>query len=286
MRNFAQFTRQNQPHRQRSMKSNRTTRLHYRPLLLLALAAFALSGCDDSSSPLKQQKGQDEKLSSANWKDIKAKAAASQAKNAAFEAEMEKKRQRIDFTQPALPDFIESVEGLSFPEPWGRWTDAAVAPTFKINFKEALPNTFLLELRGSVAGPIVGKKFKLQAGPQTIEFSLSEQDARRPQSVIMRVAGAKDLKVLEIIPPETVIPRQVDPAMADDRQLALAVVSLMVTRLPDQAPAPATPAPAPAAAQPSVAPTPAAQPPAPASPAKGKSADKGSRKDKKKPSSN
>lgn len=270
------------------MKSNRTPRLHFSSILLLALAGLALSGCDESPSPLKQQQGSDGKLSSANWKDIKAKAAASQARNAAFEAEQKKNQQRIDFTQTNLPEFVESVEGLSTPEPWGRWTDAKVAPTLKLTFKEPLPNTFLLELRGSVAGPIVGKKFKLQAGTQTIEFSMSEQDARRPQSVIMRVAGAKDLKVLEIIPPETVIPRQVDPAMADDRQLALAVVSLMVTRLPDQAPAPA-PAPAtpPApTAQPAAAQTPVAQPPSPAPSAKGKAAEKGAKKDKKKPSSN
>lgn len=266
------------------MKSNRTPRLHFSSVLLLALAGLTLSGCDDSPSPLKQQQGPDGKLSSANWKDIKAKAAASQARNAAFEAEQKKNQQRIDFTQTNLPEFVESVEGLSTPEPWGRWTDAKVAPTLKLTFKEPLPNTFLLELRGSVAGPIVGKKFKLQAGPQTIEFSLSEQDARRPQSVIMRVAGAKDLKVLEIIPPETVVPRQVDPALDDDRQLALGLVSLVVTRLPDQPPTPVTP-PAPAAqspvAQPAAAQPPVAEPPSPAPTTKGKAA----KKDKKKSSS-
>ena len=223
------------------MKSNRTPRLQFSPVLLLALAAFALSGCDDSQPPLDDQKGSEGHLSSANWKDIKAKAAAFQARRAVLEAEQKKNQQRIDFAMPDFPAFIESVDGLSTPEPWGRWTDARFAPALKLTFKEALPNTFLLELKGAVAGPLAGKKFKLQAGTQTIEFSLKEQDARRPQSVILRVAGAEDLRVLEIIPPETVVPKTADPANNDERQLALALVSLTITRLADQAPAPSAP---------------------------------------------
>nr|VFK07994.1 MAG: hypothetical protein BECKLPF1236A_GA0070988_1001214 [Candidatus Kentron sp. LPFa]VFK25766.1 MAG: hypothetical protein BECKLPF1236C_GA0070990_1002510 [Candidatus Kentron sp. LPFa] len=40
----------------------------------------------------------------------------------------------IDFTRPDWPEFVRNATGLSHYEPWGRWSNANLAPTVKFDF--------------------------------------------------------------------------------------------------------------------------------------------------------
>ncbi len=54
----------------------------------------------------------------------------------------------IKFSEAELPPIVAEISGFSGPETWGRWSDADVAPTAKIRFKQPLPKQFTLTLTG------------------------------------------------------------------------------------------------------------------------------------------
>ncbi|NML62586.1 sugar translocase [Massilia sp. RP-1-19] len=68
----------------------------------------------------------------------------------------------IDFTRPEVPLFVRKLQGLSVPEPSGRWSDANVARTVTVTFREALPRRFVLKLSGRPFGPNLGKNITIR----------------------------------------------------------------------------------------------------------------------------
>lgn len=54
----------------------------------------------------------------------------------------------IKFSDTELSPIVAEISGFSGPETWGRWSDADIAPTAKIRFKQPLPTQFTLTLTG------------------------------------------------------------------------------------------------------------------------------------------
>lgn len=54
----------------------------------------------------------------------------------------------IKFSDTELSPVVAEISGFSGPEAWGRWSDADIAPTAKIRFKQPLPKQFTLTLTG------------------------------------------------------------------------------------------------------------------------------------------
>ena len=54
----------------------------------------------------------------------------------------------IKFSDAELPASVAEISGFSDRESWGRWSDANIAPTAKIRFKQLLPKQFALTLTG------------------------------------------------------------------------------------------------------------------------------------------
>ncbi|MCM2270278.1 MAG: glycosyltransferase, partial [Thermoanaerobaculia bacterium] len=64
------------------------------------------------------------------------------------------RRDGIDFRRPGRPSFVAAFRGLSFVEPWGRWTDG---PRFEVHFRRPLPR----RLRVVVAAGALGENARL-----------------------------------------------------------------------------------------------------------------------------
>lgn len=82
----------------------------------------------------------------------------------------------IDFqnSQRPLPSSVLGFSGLSFQEPWGRWSDG---DSVAVKFANCLPQGKLrIELRGHAFGPNIGKPVKLLLGSSQASIVLGEND--------------------------------------------------------------------------------------------------------------
>jgi hypothetical protein len=90
------------------------------------------------------------------------------------------------FADPAYPDSIESVRGLSHAEPRGRWSDG---PVVEIRFSKPLPDAFDLHLRiGRAFGTNKGAPVKVKAGSQEQTLVVDSE----PFDATLRFRGVGD----------------------------------------------------------------------------------------------
>lgn len=98
----------------------------------------------------------------------------------------------IDFSAPELPKFVDAVEGLSGPEPWGRWS---VGDQVRFELNHTLEGPVRLLLRGVGYGPNVGPGVAVTVGDQVRSLPLPawlppdeelalDFDLRTPSNVI------------------------------------------------------------------------------------------------------
>ena len=50
----------------------------------------------------------------------------------------------FDFANTVDPQEVDYLRGLSLPEPWGRWSDASMAPTVSILLREPFTGAYAL----------------------------------------------------------------------------------------------------------------------------------------------
>lgn len=119
----------------------------------------------------------------------------------------------IDFTRPEVPLFVRSLQGLSMPEPRGRWSDAAVAPTVRIIFREALPQRFTLELSGRPFGPNLGKNITVRIGGRSYTQPIGADPFMLKLPVELASAGVREI---EIALPQPASPHEL--GLGEDRR--------------------------------------------------------------------
>lgn len=119
----------------------------------------------------------------------------------------------IDFTRPGVPLFVRSLQGLSVPEPRGRWSDAAVAPTVKITFREALPKRFTLGLSGRPFGPNLGKDITIRIGGRSYTRPIGADPFVMELPVELASGGVREI---EIVLPQPASPQEL--GMGEDRR--------------------------------------------------------------------
>jgi phosphoglycerol transferase len=184
-------------------------------ILSSALAATLLAACSDKPEPTRPA--------------ASAPAAAPPAAPTPGRVSLEPRHeatlaQGIDFTKPGFPSFVREASGVSGAEPWGRWTDANVAPTARFRLDKALPKSFTLELRATGLGPNAFAPVKVRAGSveRTVVLGDPPQDAYRLQ--FEGVAG----DTIEIVPPQPILPREASPGNPDPRKLGVGLVSIRI----------------------------------------------------------
>lgn len=111
----------------------------------------------------------------------------------------------IDFSRNSFPDFIRHIDGLSAAEPWGRWSDANISPSVRLEFVSSLPSRFTLVISAQPFGPNAGKVLKILIGNNIYEYLLPNDvfQARIPVDV-----KKEKVQSIEFIIPEPTSPEQ------------------------------------------------------------------------------
>jgi phosphoglycerol transferase len=131
----------------------------------------------------------------------------------------------IDFTLRTWPEFIKDVNGISGPEPWGRWSDAdAGGHVVRFTFNAKLPDSFSLVLQANAFGPNEGKAVKVKAGQVSQDWVIKNAD---PVGTYTLKFAKVDGNTIEFTPPTPVSPKSLGFS-TDTRVLGVGFVSLKV----------------------------------------------------------
>ena len=115
----------------------------------------------------------------------------------------------IDFTRPEFPSFVESVQGMSVTEPWGRWS---TGKKVVIELKHTLHGPLRLLLRAVGYGRNAGGRVTVRIGGELKTLRLPRRlrdDAELSVEFDIRVAS----NVIEFTVPHPTFPPNDDRAV-------------------------------------------------------------------------
>jgi phosphoglycerol transferase len=127
----------------------------------------------------------------------------------------------IDLTRVTWPVFLRDVAGLSGFEPWGRWSDANVAPRVRFGFFKALPKRFVLTMLVRPFGPNGGESMKIKVGNVTYEAKLPIAEG----TVRVAIENLTNADYIELYPPKPISPAELGMS-TDPRKLGVGFISI------------------------------------------------------------
>ncbi|MCL2657710.1 MAG: hypothetical protein FWD62_09865 [Betaproteobacteria bacterium] len=115
---------------------------------------------------------------------------------------------------------IQKVEGLSFREDWGAWSNSD-----SVNFKFVgpLPGEFDLHLVARAFGPNVDGEFEVSVGADSSKFRLSTNDEER----VIKLKNPEGARVVRIKIPNAISPKSLGLS-GDDRNLGIGFVEMKI----------------------------------------------------------
>ena len=113
-----------------------------------------------------------------------------------------------------------TVTGLSFPEPWGTWSQSDIV-TFQ--FLAPLPQEFDLYIIANAFGPNITGEFDASIGASSVRFKLLENVEER----VVRLKNPEGRKILEIKIPNPISPKELGLS-GDDRRLGIGLVDIKI----------------------------------------------------------
>lgn len=131
----------------------------------------------------------------------------------------EEDRNVVRFDRPEHEWGTAYVQGLSGPEPWGRWSDKRQVV---LEFASPLPPAFTLRMDAAAFGPNVGKPFVIRLGKQERTVLLPEKHG---EVAVEFDGNAEQVMTIEV--PHPISPREVG-AGEDARQLGIALYRMQI----------------------------------------------------------
>ena len=130
----------------------------------------------------------------------------------------------IDFTRPNWPEFLRSIVGLSWLDPWGRWSDSNLSPTIKFTFFNPLPNKFAMLLK---VKPFYGtdQEFLFRINNQDYKYKMPWGITEFRINVDLK---NKPTDSFEFIPLNPISPHQILSDSSDIRKLGIGFISLRI----------------------------------------------------------
>ncbi|CCG85796.1 phosphatidylglycerol--membrane-oligosaccharide glycerophosphotransferase [Erwinia piriflorinigrans] len=134
----------------------------------------------------------------------------------------------ILFNLPGMPQQVQKISGLSYPEPWGRWSDANLQPDVTIQYREPLPAAFTLTITARTWGnnslhPVTVKMGNWQ---QQVTFSAHDTTLTLP------VDNPARARTITITPSQSTESTEGTMDGFAARKLGIGLVSLLVTPQP------------------------------------------------------
>lgn len=133
----------------------------------------------------------------------------------------------IVFKKEGYPSFLQNIEGLSFPQEVGRWSDAWLHPSIIFTFKETLAKKFKFEIVLQGHKELKENRVQVKVGDVLREFNITTKE---PQKITLEFDNITDANAIEIIPPHYIEPNE-DSEDGDYRKLSLLFISMKITPL-------------------------------------------------------
>ncbi|UII70122.1 sugar translocase [Pseudomonas sp. HN11] len=130
----------------------------------------------------------------------------------------------IDFTKAEWPQFVRDVRGFSGSEQWGRWSDANVSKSVRIDFREPLPQKFTLALVAQAFASNANAPIKVLIGAREYELILGSQPSEVKLQIDLQGASVDSIS---FIPPNPTSPLQAG-VNGDVRKLGIGFISLRI----------------------------------------------------------
>jgi hypothetical protein len=124
----------------------------------------------------------------------------------------------IDFTKTPYPSFVGSISGLSFGEPFGRWSDGSIVD---IALNEDLPTRFRLFIKGGAFGPNIGKKVTVTVGRSKQSFVFHSDPSHGEEAIVEFWTPQPEKRIRITVPEPVVSPK-------DKRRIGLGLRSVRV----------------------------------------------------------
>jgi hypothetical protein len=134
--------------------------------------------------------------------------------------------QGMNFSREGLPVWVNTTYGLSFREPWGRWTDADAAKVPGLSLTRSFNGPFCLVLTARPARSMFGQTLAVQMGSETRTVRIVSQDFADYEIPFTEVREADSINFLfpEKVPRES----EVERGSADTRRLGLGLAALRI----------------------------------------------------------
>lgn len=130
----------------------------------------------------------------------------------------------MDFRLSYLPSFLENIEGMSFPEEWGCWTDS---DRVVARFWDPLPTQFRLSLEGYAFKASKGKPIRIVTDGEMASACLMKGGPARLYEVAC--VNKSQSRSLEIIVPNPTAPADLWPDRSSDtRRLGVALTHMRI----------------------------------------------------------
>ncbi|MBM3336100.1 MAG: zinc-binding dehydrogenase [Betaproteobacteria bacterium] len=130
--------------------------------------------------------------------------------------------QRINFSDPGIPEGLVRIEGLHDAEIWGRWSDGK---RVIMQFRDPMPEKFTLQVAGRSFGPNASKRFTATVSGVNRDFSLP---AEIDGLVILQFENPTRECTLVLQIPEPASPLTLG-MNGDARMLGLGLVSIIIS---------------------------------------------------------
>lgn len=139
-----------------------------------------------------------------------------------------KLQEGMSFKKEGYASFLENIEGVSYHEEFGRWSDADLNKTVTLTFKENLPKKFKFEITAQAHEQSPDKKVTLQIGSKQVEFIAS---AKKPQKYTFDFENIIDEKIIKITPPSPYVPTE-EMEGSDIRKKGLLIIDMKIITPP------------------------------------------------------
>ncbi|MDO9265543.1 MAG: phosphatidylglycerol--membrane-oligosaccharide glycerophosphotransferase [Sulfurimonas sp.] len=136
----------------------------------------------------------------------------------------------ILFKKEGSPSFLKNIEGISYSDKVGRWTDAALHPSALLTFADPLPKKFKLEIVCGAYGENVGNVVKVRVGDSEMEFTPQHN---KPRKHLLTFENINSANTIEIVPPKPFVLKEKLEGR-DEREVGLHLVSLKIVNLEDK----------------------------------------------------
>jgi hypothetical protein len=141
-------------------------------------------------------------------------------------SQLDELKDEILFNSNGYPNSVLRVYGLSGREQWGRWTDANIAPTARIVFKNKLPKTFSIKIKATAFGPNMNASAIVRVGKISKNIIVGENNLNEPLTLYFDQEDLSD--TIEFVSSKPISPNQINPESRDSRKLGLGLISLSI----------------------------------------------------------